>query len=475
MEHRHECVATAGRTASMPVGNCSQRLMDTARTFWYLFRGAIPLECGTLQHMLQHRIAVVFPWIQCLRNCGGMDTQAQALPPTLRLWLASAARNSEIADFLIIHDALSRPMFDAVLPTVLPTNVRRIQIESVGSLYQQRLNWTEPINAWSVARLKPTIGHVFAEHLASYTHWAYGDLDVVYGSLQRFLTPQLLQEHAIVTVLDEGLCMRHTRTWLAGQLTIFQNAIWVNNLFRTAPGSNSSVHVHKRFSGRFDWQAMTLKSAHYDERGSFPTVAAEVSSGRRLPIAYLAGQLSDLSGLQHMLGESCASPWAPCARLVWFDGRLLLVDNVRQSPSNEFLPGACIRSEAAMVHLGLVKFNDSRQCRSYCRATATGRGAWAWNSTINASMDAEIRTPGQVLRTSKTNRFTFGFMDAVGIRVLSKPLAQLIRNAEPNCFKWDRERSKMKLRATQLPFGSSLCPREKPCTAKMDCVCVNPS
>ena len=60
----------------------------------------------------------------------------------------------------------------------------------MGSHYRARLNLSSSLRLTSqkIKDLKPMHGLVFRELLASYSHWAFGDVDVVYGSLKRFLT-----------------------------------------------------------------------------------------------------------------------------------------------------------------------------------------------------------------------------------------------------------------------------------------------
>ena len=43
---------------------------------------------------------------------------------------------------------------------------------------------------------KPATGHVFADYLGEYTHWGYSDLDIAWGDLPRWITPdELLAGH----------------------------------------------------------------------------------------------------------------------------------------------------------------------------------------------------------------------------------------------------------------------------------------
>ena len=77
------------------------------------------------------------------------------------------------------------------------------------------------------------IGQVFRHYLQSYSHWALGDVDVVYGRLSHFLTPQVL-EHDVITIRTDDLCYPMTKTVWAGQLSVFANNNWTRTLYRAS-------------------------------------------------------------------------------------------------------------------------------------------------------------------------------------------------------------------------------------------------
>lgn len=417
----------------IPLERCQQFRIN-GRVLFPLFSGQLPACEASGTHLSGNRIAIVFPWVQARTN----NDARHKVALNAGLWLQSAAANADIADFLIIHDFEGRATIDTVLSasqTRLPSNIRRMEVASVPQLYQERANLSVPPAAHFIARLKPCIGHVFASQLVGYSHWAYGDFDVAYGSLQRFLTPDLLRRHAIVTLRDEVLCSSAAMSWFAGQLTVFRNEEWVNQLFR-AP-----MRIRNRV---YDWKAVAFHSSavadHYDERGPYPTAAAEAAKSRGVPVAYVASQLNDLAGLHFMLGEACGQPGNACGRLVWIDGRLLQIDNVQKDPMTgaAVLGDACIRTEAAFVHLGRIKFTDGRMCKidppGCGRRPSKKLGSWMWNFST-AGKGVEIRTPYQ--HQQQRSRGHFGFVSHVGLRELEPWLADAISHAAPNCSSFD--------------------------------------
>ena len=263
-----------------------------------------------------------------------------SLPVSWPYWLASAARNAAIADFLIFRepglpDAFFRGPGGAL---EIPSNVHIHEIANLTHLYRRQMASPRLVlNPDKVKDFKPAIGHVFEEQLKAYTHWAFGDVDVVYGDLSRFLTPRVLR-HDIITFRTDDLCASMTKTIFAGQLTIFSNNAWGRTLYRDAPtwGKVSSSE----------------KYLFFDER-SMPAHALRVGSAR---VAMILNQLSD-----RLFTRSLDSPlrgfWAKAGlsrshrHLIWHggEGRLLLVD--KRGPHTW-----CAVSEAALVHLQQHKF-----------------------------------------------------------------------------------------------------------------------
>jgi len=327
------------------------------------------------------RLAVVMPWVleeKPSSACAEMQAKPEmkagarceaffTLPVSWPYWLASAGRNAGIADFLIFRDPrLSDNFFrgpDGSL--TVPPNVHVREVANLTVLYRTQMSSPSLfLNPDKVKDFKPTIGHVFEEYLRPYSHWAFGDVDVVYGDLRRFLTPHVLS-HDIITFRTDDLCASMTKTVFAGQFTIFANNAWGRTIYRDAPAwakvSNSERYMF------------------FDER-SMPSHVLRVGGPR---VAMLINQLSDRL-FTRSLDNPMRGLWmkAGVAReqrhLIWHgdDGRLLLVDRRRPTADAAAAPTAvdatvahnartarasgphvwCVVSEAALVHLQQHKF-----------------------------------------------------------------------------------------------------------------------
>ena len=86
---------------------------------------------------------------------------------------------------------------------------------------RHRLNVSVPLTSSIIKDLKVTSGLVFREYLEAYTHWGFGDNDVVYGDLRRVLSPEVLC-HDVVDYCGEkcgsrlcgARCEQPRRRWL---------------------------------------------------------------------------------------------------------------------------------------------------------------------------------------------------------------------------------------------------------------------
>ena len=177
------------------------------------------------------------------------------------------------------------------------------------------------------------IGQVFRNHLRSYSHWAFGDIDVSYGAFRNFLTPQVLA-HDFVTFRTDDLCFPMTKTIFAGQLTIARNNNYTRTLYKAEKAFARMVH-DERF-------------LFFDER-MLPWHVLMTAPAR---VAMVIGQLTDRTNAKR------ASPHRFSRRLLWHarSGRLVVVQSHGQSSPHRHLYERCIEGEFALVHLQLYKF-----------------------------------------------------------------------------------------------------------------------
>lgn len=216
-----------------------------------LSSGIISSRFGGKSHK-QHRLAIVIPFV---------GEGPGAIPPYLELFCTAAAGSASLVDFLLIHSGV----LDGYHGDACPENVIFISLNTIEnfSKYLVRVIDHKADEDVAVAgsrevlakilakhvikypyvlvEFKPALGHIFAEFLEGYTHWGYSDLDILFGDLERWITPDELDDFDIVTYGFGD----QDRVYLRGQFTFHKNAKGVNQIWRLCDYLSD---MDKRFS-----------------------------------------------------------------------------------------------------------------------------------------------------------------------------------------------------------------------------------
>ena len=107
----------------------------------------------------------------------------------------------------------------------IPDNVRLIyySLEEINDLASVKLGFKTNITSpYKLCDFKPVYGLLFSELLSGFDHWGHGDIDIVYGDIRKFLTPEILINHDVIAVRDD---------FLTGYFLIFKNNEKCNHLF----------------------------------------------------------------------------------------------------------------------------------------------------------------------------------------------------------------------------------------------------
>lgn len=133
-------------------------------------------------------------------------------------FLHSCKHNSSI-EFYIFSDNKSSPY-----PT--PENVKIIPY-SIGEFKNnasQKLGYEVAVNhGYKICDFKPAFGFLFEEYIAGYDFWGYCDIDIIFGNVRKFMTPELLNNY-------DAISARHD--YLTGSFALFKNNSQTINLFR---------------------------------------------------------------------------------------------------------------------------------------------------------------------------------------------------------------------------------------------------
>ena len=106
--------------------------------------------------------------------------------------------------------------------------------------------------------LKPLYGALFQDELVPFSHWGWTDLDMVWGRLDEFLTPQRLAEYDVISAPDGA----RPALYLSGQLTVFQNTgVWRRFLDGCLQGEG-----HVNYGGCYVEGLLSEANLFFDEK-----------------------------------------------------------------------------------------------------------------------------------------------------------------------------------------------------------------
>jgi hypothetical protein len=181
------------------------------------------------QHNSKHRIAVLIPFI---------GDGPESIPPYLNLFVTAAAGSSSLVDFYIFHNGVLDYFYHD-----LPSNVKIISMGSIEGMMRQFVRVVDQRHddfqleseemlvkilsqhlvrfPYVLVEFKPALAHIFASYLkgGTYTHWAYSDIDIVFGDLTNWITKEELEDFDLVTYGFGDA----DRAYLRGQFTIHRN------------------------------------------------------------------------------------------------------------------------------------------------------------------------------------------------------------------------------------------------------------
>ena len=183
----------------------------------------------------KHRIAIVIPFF---------GESPEAIPSYLTLFCTAASGSAALVDFLVIHNGVLEAYTQPTPPNVIFINIgstlefakRLVRVVdqkkdfAVSSKEQLIKIVTYHVHQYPyvLIEFKPAIGHIFSDLLENYSHWGYSDLDIVFGDLVRWITPDELTDYDIVTYGHGD----QNRIYLRGQFTFHKNSPHVNQIWR---------------------------------------------------------------------------------------------------------------------------------------------------------------------------------------------------------------------------------------------------
>tara|TARA_R110000823_G_scaffold243818_1_gene368002 strand:+ start:22649 stop:23587 length:939 start_codon:yes stop_codon:yes gene_type:complete len=91
-----------------------------------------------------------------------------------------------------------------------------------------------PLNPRKFCDLKPTYGEIFEKEVKGYDFWGICDMDIVWGDIRKFVTPQILSTYDIISSRKENI---------SGHFTLFRNNSAINQLYKQLPDYKTLFEV----------------------------------------------------------------------------------------------------------------------------------------------------------------------------------------------------------------------------------------
>jgi len=143
------------------------------------------------------------------------------LPNTWHFYVDSLKRNPFLHLLLIT---------DINLSGNLPHNIKvlNLGLKEFYSIVEDKLQVKIPEEVktpYKICDLKPVLGYIFADKIINYKYWAFGDIDVVYGNLERFLKKPINENADVISFRED---------WISGAFTVIKNISLLNELFKSS-------------------------------------------------------------------------------------------------------------------------------------------------------------------------------------------------------------------------------------------------
>ena len=148
------------------------------------------------------KIALIIPWIG-------------RLPSYTKLFFHSLKPNPLIHCFFLT---------DQVATFALPPNVTwmRMSLYDIRELASAQLEVDAVMpHAYKLCDYKPAYGKILAAHTVDYSHWAFGDMDLIFGNVAACL-PENWTSYDVISCRKE---------WISGSFTVLRNSPEVRDLF----------------------------------------------------------------------------------------------------------------------------------------------------------------------------------------------------------------------------------------------------
>jgi hypothetical protein len=221
------------------------------------------------------------------------------LPVWMPAFLLSCRHNPDV-EWIVFSEAAPPPN--------LPPNVRftPMSIDTLNRRCTAALGFDvriHPETAYKVVDLRPMSGLIFEKELHAFDFWGHCDLDVVWGDIRAFMSPDIMTRHDIIT---------SRRGRISGHFCLFRNRPEWSTLFREIPDLQRLVQDTKHRN--IDEKHLTELLKRYPSNRLVRFLRGW-ATGRAQPRVYWQANLTTNGAHQRLLLAN------PALGLRWCDGK----------------------------------------------------------------------------------------------------------------------------------------------------------
>lgn len=127
---------------------------------------------------------------------------------------------------------------DCEIPTEHPDNITflPISISALNTHVNTVVEANVALNPRKFCDLKPAYGDIFKEHITNFDFWGICDMDIVWGDIRKFMTPELLNDYDIICSRPEAI---------SGHFNLFRNTESLNIFYKSIPNYRKLFEVPK--------------------------------------------------------------------------------------------------------------------------------------------------------------------------------------------------------------------------------------
>ncbi|MBZ9779441.1 hypothetical protein LB452_10960 [Psychroflexus sp. CAK8W] len=146
---------------------------------------------------------------------------------------------------------------DCELPEDYPENLKFLKttLPELNQQVNQVVKANVPLTPRKFCDLKPAYGEIFQEEIKNYNFWGFCDMDIIWGDIRKFMTPEIIDKYDIISSRKENI---------SGHFNLFKNTAELKQLYKQIP-NYQSLFEKERFMW-FDEHILSnyLKTTQHD-------------------------------------------------------------------------------------------------------------------------------------------------------------------------------------------------------------------